>query len=209
MAQKSKEIETLHLRFEGNLERVHNLVALYDKLTPQGRGRREVAATDLLRAAVVLLHASFEDLLRSLALWKLPGAAPEVLRELPALGKSDGKGRIGLEELARHRGRTVDELITNSVDAYLEKSNYNHPGDVKRLLVQCGLSEKLVAPFAGPLGTMMNRRHWIVHRVDRNYNQGSGQHLAKSLGKNNLILWIETTQGLGHAILTAAAGDHP
>jgi hypothetical protein len=52
------------------------------------RGRPSVAAIDILRAYVVLLHASMEDLLRSVLAWKLPSAKPEHLEEVPLVGET-------------------------------------------------------------------------------------------------------------------------
>ena len=55
-----------------NLRRVRNLIARYPAT---GSGRRSVEDSDLLRAAVVLLHATLEDVVRGVLEWKLPGAA--------------------------------------------------------------------------------------------------------------------------------------
>jgi hypothetical protein len=51
-----------------NLKRVDNLISLYG---PAVVGRRKVHDTDVLRAALVLLHAGMEDYLRSLLAWKI------------------------------------------------------------------------------------------------------------------------------------------
>jgi hypothetical protein len=63
----------IEIRFKSNLERVDHLVALYDTATT-GPGRRPVDKSDILRSAVVFLHATLEDFLRSLLEWKLPTA---------------------------------------------------------------------------------------------------------------------------------------
>lgn len=106
-------------RFEGNLARVNSLVELYDAQVP-GQGRAAVSRTDLLRAAVVFLHASLEDLLRSALDWKLPDAAPEHLAAVPLLNCTKGGDRepwCDLSDLALHRGKTVDLLLSESVSA--------------------------------------------------------------------------------------------
>ena len=64
-------------RFRGNLHRVRIMVEAYESGAGKGKGRRSVGQTDLLRAAVVLLHATLEDLLRSVCDWKMPGANPD------------------------------------------------------------------------------------------------------------------------------------
>lgn len=49
--------------FNGNLEHVEHLVALYETVTA-GSGRRPVNTSDILRSAVVSLHATLEVFLR-------------------------------------------------------------------------------------------------------------------------------------------------
>ena len=74
-------------RFDLNIKRVKNLVSIYRLiLSGPGKGRRGHQESDVLRAATVLLHASMEDVLRSLAYWKLPTAAPAVLDNIPLVG---------------------------------------------------------------------------------------------------------------------------
>jgi hypothetical protein len=112
--------EDINNRFQANLTRVRNILAVYSSGSGKRSGRRGVQETDLLRGAVVLLHATLEDLLRSLAEWRLPMALPEALAEIPVAGTKRG-ARIGLQELAGFRGQSVDEVIANSVREFLEK----------------------------------------------------------------------------------------
>jgi hypothetical protein len=74
-----------------------------------------------LRAVVVLLHASLEDALREIVRLKLPKCPTEVLDEVPLVGASStGQPRkFRLGELSRHQGKTVDELIQESIDEFL------------------------------------------------------------------------------------------
>jgi hypothetical protein len=116
--------EEIRGRFQVNLTRVRNILAIYLAGSGKRRGRRGVHETDLLRAAVVLLHATLEEILRSLAEWKLPAASPEALAEIPLAGAKRGT-KVGLQELAGFRGQTLDQVITESVRECLERSNYN------------------------------------------------------------------------------------
>ena len=81
---------------------------------------------------MVLLHATLEDLLRGLAEWKLPTAPATSLDRIPLAGSGKPKERFALVDLAEFRGQTVDAVIAQSVDAYLERSSYNHPGEIAR-----------------------------------------------------------------------------
>ncbi len=150
--------DEIRVRFRDNLGRVRNLVELYSTSSGRGRGRRNVPESDILRAAVVLLHATLEDLLRSLAEWKLPAAKPEVFAEIALVG-TKGRTKFGLQELADFRGKTVDEIIADSVKEHLERTSYNHPGDVKNTLGNIGVVLKIDDDDAAELAAMMSRRH--------------------------------------------------
>ncbi len=198
MATRLGEIQA---RFEENLDRVKNLGNLYTSHAGTGQGRRSVQSTDLLRAAVVLLHATLEDLLRCLAEWKLPTAEPGVFSEFPIAG-AEGRTKIGLHELARFRGQTVDELVSNSVSEYLERSNYNHVGDIKQILEKIGLAATIDKKQASNLAALISRRHWVAHRVDRNPERGSGHHVVKSISSQSLSRWIQAVELFGRDILS-------
>jgi hypothetical protein len=193
--------EEIEGRFQSNLQRVRNVVEVYTSSFEKRKGRRPVQETDILRAAVVLLHATLEDLLRSLAEWKLPTAKSEALLEIPLAG-TRGKTRFGIQELAGFRGMTVESVIRDSVYEYLEKTSYNHPGDVKSLLEKIGLEPRIVDAHAVRLAAMMSRRHWIAHRADRNPSEGSGHHRVKGLSNLTVSEWIETVEQLGNGVLS-------
>jgi len=157
----------------------------------------------------VLLHATLEDLVRSLAEWKLPAATPDVLAEVPLSGQKRG-AKFGMQELAAFRGQTVDEVIARSVSEHLERSSYNHPGDLEATLVAIGCKIKIERDKRVELAAMMSRRHWIAHRLDRNPKKGSGHHRVKSLSILVVNRWIEAVERLGREILSefvAASGD--
>jgi len=195
-------LDEIQGRFQRNLARVRNLILIYDERTPEGRGRREVASGDLLRAAVVLLHASLEDLVRSLAQWQWPHAARESLASLPLAGSSDTRRtKFTMAELALHRGKSVDEVIAQSVADHLERSNYNDPGEIARVLASLGRDTTTVERSARWIGPMMKRRHWIVHRADRNIATGRGHHETQSIGHDTVKTWLEHVDQLGQAIL--------
>ena len=144
--------------------------------------------TDVLRAAVVLLHASMEDVLRSLAYWKLPAAAPTVLEKIALVGSTNTKFHLG--NLAIHRGKTVDEVIKGSVDATLERSNYNNCEEVVGLLVSIGLDPAPLKQYMSELDSAIRRRHQIVHRADTNPDTGRGRHMVSSIAPRDLDKWI-------------------
>lgn len=186
-------------RFNGNLERVEHLVALYETVTA-GSGRRPVDTSDILRSAVVFLHATLEDFLRSLLEWKLPSAQASYLKDIPLPGMKS-RSSFKLDDLAQFRGSSVDDLISRSVADHLERSNFNDPGEVSLVLESIGLVRSLLDPYRDKLGPMMKRRHWIVHRADRNKATGSGQHAALGLQKATVETWSKAVRQFGISVL--------
>jgi hypothetical protein len=199
--------EAIEQRFTANLQRVESLIAAYDVVRGGGRGRPSTQASDVLRAAVVLLHASLEDLVRSLLEWRLPSGPAEALEGIALPGRPAGK-RHELKELAEFRGMTVDELIQDAVRAHLQESNYNNVGQIVRALELLGVRSNVIAESDKTrLTAMMKRRHWIVHRLDANSISGSGQHAAQSIAQGEVRGWIDTVRAVGQAIVGVVARD--
>ena len=193
-------------RFSLNIKRVKNLVAIYSHRLSgpgkgTGKGRRGHQETDVLRAATVLLHASLEDVLRSLAYWKLPSAAATELEQIALVGGTVTKFNLGA--LAAHRGKSVDDVIKESTDASLERSNYNNNAEVSALLISIGLDTVPLRPNMATLDQAMKRRHQIVHRADANPNPqpGSGNHKVASISPVKLNDWIANTEQFVKAVL--------
>ena len=184
-------IDDIRSTLDQNLSRVENLVVTYESHPDaQGRGRKSAEVLDTLRAAVVFLHASLEDVLRTVARWKLPGASQETLNAIPLVGQGPNPRKFYLGELTQHRGKTVDELLAESVEATLEQSNYNNTDEVASLLTAVGLDvNKLNGQFPA-LQQMMERRHQIVHRADRQDQvSGRGDHQIRGINKDTVRAW--------------------
>jgi hypothetical protein len=179
-----------------NLARVESLVATYEAHPDaQGQGRKATEVLDILRAAVVLLHATLEDVLRSVAYWKLPMAAPDVLNTIPLVGHGSNPRKFLLGELSGFRGFTVDDVFTASVIAYLEQSNFNNTTEIARLLDSVGIASVSVNGTFTLLQAMMERRHQIVHRADRQQSVvGSGDHEVRGINKQTVREWANAVQ---------------
>lgn len=193
--------QTIIDRFALNIARVRNLVTIYETtLAGAGQGRRSHQKTDVLRAAVVLLHSSVEDVLRSLAYWKLPCATVEVLAQFPLVGNGPAM-KFNLGALAAHRGKSVDDVIKASVDSYLERSNYNNTIEVSSFLTQIGLNVAAVNHTYPLLDDLMKRRHQIVHRADKDEAGGQGNHKVRSLSPAPVKNWVANVEVFVAAVL--------
>jgi hypothetical protein len=191
-------------QFDTNLDRVDNLIKIYvAHLQGTGGGRRSHLKTDVLRAAVVFLHATTEDLLRSIEQWKLPNASKAALDDIPLDGLKHAN-KFYLGELHQFKGKTIDEVIKQSVDNSLKKSTYNNVGEIKQMLdrtasLSCPshLEKQLVI-----VDEMMKRRHKIVHRADETEKQGRGHHQVESISPKLVQKWSKAVRTAGQEILS-------
>jgi hypothetical protein len=181
-------------RFRRNLARVRHLTASYGQLAGRGQGRRPVNTSDILRAATVFLHATLEDFLRSIELWKLPTAPEDRLNLVPLVGLQGRPERFSLGKLAQHRGKSIDNLIGQSVQAHLDRATYNDTSDVARVLELAGVPPAHVQHHFAALAEMMKRRHQIVHQADRNEKTGRGQYQAQSLSTTSVKNWVDAVE---------------
>jgi hypothetical protein len=183
----------LLIRYFKNLDRVKNLIRIYESHPDsKGKGRKHVRTTDVLRASVVLLHSTFEDICRTIERELLPLGSEEALNEVPLLGisKQGRPEKFLLGRLASYRGKTVDEVIMRSVEAHLDLASYNSVDDFCAFLTRVGFSTQPFRPFFPQLASLMKRRHHIVHQADRSGERGRGYQQAKSLGRNAVRGWV-------------------
>lgn len=185
-----------------NLSRVGNLISIYEKLAGAGQGRRGHHQTDVLRAATVLLHATLEDFIRSIAYWKLPNAGPDVLKALPFVNHGPTGTKFGLGDMARlYRNQSVENVIKNSVEAHLERSNYNNASDLSQALRDFGIDPASCNDNFATLEALMARRHQIVHRADQDGTGGQGNHKVKSIGLKHVRIWAEAVHEFALTVL--------
>jgi hypothetical protein len=188
-------------RYFENAERVASLIQLYEGL---GATPAKLDKEDVLRAAVVFLHASLEDFLRSLAASYLPLADESALNGVPlASAKSSGRPeKFLLGRLAEHRGKMVDDVLRESVEQHLERSNYNSTEEIASLLVALGYDIAPIRPLFASVDAMMDRRHQIVHRADRTASSTGEAGPTAALTPAEVRDWSEATSRLVGRTLT-------
>jgi hypothetical protein len=144
---------------------------------------------DALRASVVLLHASLEDFLRTMAHSLLPQSHEACLNEIPLVGLGARKEKFFLGKLARHRGKLVDDVLKESVAEYLEHSNYNSTQEIATLFETLGFNVAEHASVFPALGQMIDRRHQIVHRADKIKTSGSETYVLQPIQAADVKGW--------------------
>ena len=149
------------------------------------------AGDDVLRAAVVFTHAYLEDFLRTLAVKLLPSADERVLNDIPLAGmESTGRAeKFFLGKLVQHKGKSVDEVLRESVAASIDRSTFNNINDVAALLKSLGFDPSERSEYFPAIEEMMKRRHQIVHRADEQPPKAGLQ----SISQDQVYGWMEAT----------------
>lgn len=186
-------------RFRRNLARVEALETLYVTLI-NNRGRPTTPQTDILRAAVVFLHATLEDLLRGMEELRIAQRPQESFAKMPFFADGPAE-KATLEDLAQHRGKTVDDLLRDAVLRRLERSNYNNIADIKTALKGAALECEAVENQAATLNALMTRRHHIAHRADEAVVRGVGHHALRPLDRGSVVNWRTTVDAVATEIL--------
>jgi hypothetical protein len=160
--------DSIEIRFRSNVARINRLVTFIVNAEPLQQElplqNSEGVRADILRAVVVYLFATFEDILRSIARQHLSTAAPTGFKDIPFVGGREQK--LTLSQLAEHRAKSVAQLIDESVQSYLDTKTFSSFQDVVHILARIGLDAKPFGYLSKPLGQLMRRRHQIVHEAD-------------------------------------------
>lgn len=145
-------------RLDLNLVRVESLLRA-------AKPKNAIHPPDILRAAVVLLHACLEDFLRNTAVYCLSmGADSKALDGIPLVGLENKK--FELADLARHQHKAVRRVVVESIKEYFALTSFSKCDQIRGTLIRCGLASADVEGFYPVLAKLIERRHQIVHRAD-------------------------------------------
>ncbi len=156
---------------------------------------------------MVLLHASLEDLLRRVARDRIPDGGEEALRQIPLIGCAP-REKFSLGELARLRGKTVEEVLMESVQHYYDSFvTFNSVADIEGVLRRSDIKQDRVKGLYPALAELIARRHEIVHRADvlgprpTEGNVVDIAHRTQPLSVGKVRRWTSVARRFGHAIL--------
>ncbi len=146
---------------------------------------------DILRAVVVLTHASLEDCLRTVAGIFLPYAEEKVLDDIPLAGLGGRPEKFFLGKLTKHRGKTVESVIQDSVSQYLTRETYGNVREIDILLNSIGFDSSAYKATLPKIAAMIKRRHEIVHRGDMIKPDGSKDTRIAPISASEVLRWSQ------------------
>jgi hypothetical protein len=191
-AEFAAKIEPYIDRMKEGVLRVSQLLATADIARADAHDRaHETAADDILRAAVVLIHAHVEDFLRTLAAALLPEGDASCLKEIPLAGsggKRDEKFVLG--QLVQHKGKTVDALLRQSVSEHLDRRTFNNTDEIAQLLQALRIDVAQVNDSFPGLQQMMQRRHQVVHRADSAKSSSPTGPILEAINSDDVGKWM-------------------
>jgi len=147
---------------------------------------------DVIRATIVFLHSALETALREIVRLNLMDRVD--LSYIPLYGQSSFRNRkekFSLEELAKYRGKSVDEVISNSIDEYLNTLSFNHSRDITDTFARLDLQQSSLQKYYPELDEMISRRHQIVHEADLKRNLKSTE--LEPVKMEKIQVWVDTT----------------
>jgi hypothetical protein len=183
-----------HMRpFSRNVTRIRMLLRAVRQSDAPGMKMAQSQRDDVLRAAVVFLHASVEEVMRVFAEIYLPISNEDVLDRVPLAGSIDSlrAEKFFLGRLVQHRGKTVDQLIESSVREHLKRRTFSSVKEIVSFFESLGFDIKKSRnmPLAD-IDRLMKRRHEIVHRADVQ----EGKNSATPIDLRTVERWLRTVE---------------
>jgi len=182
------ELRPWHERMVENFQRLLPLIRLASELED-----RDVAA-DILRSVVVLQHAYLEEFIRTVVVALLPLADSESLSGTPLADMEKPSDKFSLGHLAKHRGKTVNEVLAESVREEMGRATFSKVGQFEAVLkrLRCKIEDH--SEWFPALGEMMARRHDIVHRADWVKSPDSDSYKLQPIDVPQVERWLDAAQ---------------
>jgi hypothetical protein len=146
---------------------------------------------DVARATVVFLHSSIETMLREIVRLRLKQDVDISYIPLSGqLGFANRRDKFTLGDLAKHRGKTVEMVIEESIDDYLSSLSFNSIKDITDTFTRIKLPQITMGKYYPSLEQMIFRRHQIVHEADM--KRGSHSMNLEPISIEQIGSWVES-----------------
>ncbi|MGA2441429.1 MAG: HEPN domain-containing protein [Tepidisphaeraceae bacterium] len=202
---KHRAIDAVKTRLGYNIKRVENLLSLYDELAAN---KESNYANDILRSAVVLLHATLEDVLRGLLKWKKMRSNHKQLTDIQFYLDEKESKHITLSQLAAVEDKdfedmTIRAFIKDTIKRHYDRESFSNRRQINYALEALGLTPSAYAVPLNNIEPMTTRRHLIVHQSDR-CEPVEGKHgKLTEIAKEDVEKWRQAVRTFLDDILSA------
>ena len=210
-------VESLDTRCRDNLDRVSALVGAATTLKKAKDSDTAGAVGDIRRAAIVLLHATLEDLVREAERnVLLRSRNTKRLDEIGFPPDADGgrfREKLTLGAVAkRYPGRTPEQIADRAVSVWLDRKPYSNPADLADALDASGVSsQSVIGDSGGALAALMLRRHQFAHRGDRSRESSGGRRASglDPLDRAEFVSWYDAVDAFRERFVAALSPPQP
>jgi hypothetical protein len=115
------------------------------------------------------------------------------LNGTPLAGLNKPHVTFSLGQLARHRGKTVEEVLVESVREEMGRTTYNSVGEIEAVLRKLDCKIEDHSESFPAIGRMIERRHDIVHRADRVKATDSDTYILQPIEASQVEKWMEAS----------------
>ena len=202
------DVDTLTRRFTGNMRRCQALLEAVENIRTDPRISSVV--DDMVRSVVVLLHATLEDLLRTVLSIHYR-RAPESLN-LQSRNVAVSAAKIWLDLLEKNRefrddpeneemrSMSIDEYIESVIARTLSRKSYTDTDQIGGFLTETGLEipDREKRAYLADISSLMARRHRIVHNADLDPAEAL---LPNSIDQQDVDRWLTSILEFGNTLL--------
>jgi len=196
-------VEMIEVESTQNLERARSLIECYKLLELYNLGS-PLHRGDLLRACVVFLHSTIEELVRNLFLSRLPHCDRSVLNEIPFSSHEANHRARGVllgDLLENFQGKLVENVIIDSINAYVDVLNINNTDQLSAHFVKVDVEISPLRSLMSDLNTLMFRRHQIVHQMDRSDRLDPDREPVTEITLDLVEKWFQATEELVNRVV--------
>ncbi len=102
--------------------------------------------------------------------------------------------------LKNHEGKFVENVIFDSINAYVDTLNINDSNKLIALLEKVKIDKVPLSPFLDDLNQIMQRRHQIVHQMDRDDSLDPLTRKISSIDSHTVRKWYDITNQFNEQI---------
>jgi hypothetical protein len=176
--------------YEKNIASVTELIKIYSERTNK-KGTKRESDIDILRAAVVFIHSSFESYYRQ-------AVAIGIISRLKSNDMADMdklKFNVSAKELYKAPAIGLSDALDGAVNAELENQSFGSYKRIREYAAHAGFDLKgFPQEKSDALHGMIQRRHAIVHDADRVKERGKWQKSKEKLSDTDVQNWLAATK---------------